>query len=53
MFLLNLVVNMAVGAVLLWTVTMNKDFVATIQSIYHNGEMVRIYQEALEYELPD
>ena len=49
----NLIVNMVVGATILWTVTVNKDFVPTLVSIYKNGEMVRLYQEAYEYELPD
>ena len=44
---------MVVGATLIWCVAVNKDFVPTLVSIYKNGEMVRLYQEALEYELPD
>lgn len=53
LFLINLIVNMVVGATLIWCVAVNKDIVPTLVSIYKNGEMVRLYQEAYEYELPD
>ena len=53
LMLTSLVVNMVVGATLIWCVAVNKDFVPTTMSIYRNGEIVRLYQEALEYELPD
>ena len=53
LMLTSLIMNMVVGATLIWCVAVNKDIVPTLVSIYKNGEMVRLYQEAYEYELPD